>query len=265
MKKYWTIIKTEWQRQITYRLNFIGYRFGNIVEIVAQLIIWTVIYKHNEIVRGYTYHEMTTYILIGWLVMYLTSTFGLEVKISYEIKAGMISNFLTKPISYIRYIAVLSVGRVSVAMLTALIIQGLIIIVLNDLLLSPNSFNSVMILLTMILIGFIIQIFISILLGFIAFWTVEVDGVYYFFFVLTSFLSGTLFPLDLLPASFVKASYLFPFVYTFYAPAQVYLGKISAQTAFFGIIVELIWVLILYGVIKLTWKKGLKKYESVGI
>lgn len=265
MKKYWTIIKTEWQRQLTYRADFVGYRLGNLVEVFSQILIWSMIFKSSEMVRGYAYPEMITYIIIGWLFWYLTANFGLENKISYHIKDGTLSSFIIKPVSYIKYIVVLSTGRISIALLSGILVQSILIIFFFEHILFPDKIFPVLIILGMLFLGYIIRLFTSILIGFIAFWSQEIVGMHYFFGVLISLLSGRYFPIDLLPGSVVFVSSLFPFVYTFFIPTQIYLGRMSIQEGLRGLIIEFIWVVLLYVIIKIIWRKGLKKYESVGI
>src|SRR4030042_5535916 len=116
MKKYLAAVKTEWQRQMTYRLEFISFRLGNVLEISIQLIIWTIVFRSQAIINGYNYNEMITYIVIGWLFLFLTGNYGFEGIVSIQIKDGTLSNFLTKPVSYLRYIIFLSIGRISLAL-----------------------------------------------------------------------------------------------------------------------------------------------------
>lgn len=96
MRQYLTIIKTAWQRQLTYRVNFVGFRLGGLLEITTQIIIWSVIFQSNDIIRGYSYQEMITYVLIGWLFLFMTSNFGIENVIARNIHKGDLSNFITK-------------------------------------------------------------------------------------------------------------------------------------------------------------------------
>jgi ABC-type uncharacterized transport system permease subunit len=46
---------------------------------------------------------------------------------------------------------------------------------------------------------------------------------------------------------------------------QLYLKKIDLITGLKGLGVQIIWIIILYFIIKLVWNRGLKKYEGVGI
>lgn len=265
MKKYLAVIKNEWQRQLTYRTNQFTYRIGNIFEILVQILIWTAIFQKTSNIGGYNYKEMITYIIIGWLISFLMANFQFEEIISNHIQKGELSNFISKPINYINYLIFLSIGRASFTLGVAFLFNLLLLFFFrNSFIISKNIFMW-LILLAMILVGYFIKLFLSILIGFISFWTVDNAGVFYSINTLAKFLSGNYFPINILPAAFLNFSLALPFIYTFYFPAQLYLGKISIRQGLVGLGFEIAWLAVLYLATKVVWKMGLKKYESVGI
>jgi len=265
MRKYLAIIKTEFQRMLTYRFDYIGFRLANLLEISAQLIIWTVVFQSQTIVSGYTYREMISYVLIGWLILFLTGSYGFEDKIARDIHRGTLSNSLLKPVSYLKYISVLSLGRVSLALFSSVIMCGILFFLFRNIVLAPAGISSVLLMAAMVVCGYFIKLFLSILTGFIAFWTINIGGPYYSISVLIKFLSGAYFPINLLPNLFLNISLAFPFVYTLFFPVQIYLGKLSIADGLKGLGTEIIWLGLLYLGIKIMWKYGIKKYEGVGI
>jgi ABC-2 type transport system permease protein len=264
MRKIKAILKTELQRQMTYRLNFFGFRLANIVEISTQLIIWSIIFQKADMIRGYSYNEMMSYVLISWLILFLTSSYGYEDNISKDIYLGRLGNYLLKPMSYLKYTIIVSFGRVVIALLTAVLLMAVIIMVLHNYLIAPPSLIHIVLMLPMIMAGFFSRLFMAILAGFIGFWTTEVQGIYKFIDVLIKFFSGSYFPVNLLPALLLKISFFFPFIYNIYIPTQLYLGKITIIEGIKGFGVQIIWLFLLYLIIKLVWKFGIKKYENVG-
>ncbi len=265
MKKYLAIIKIAFQRQLTFRADFLGFRLATLLEIGVQLIIWTVIFKSQEIIKGYTYEEMITYVLVGWLFLFVTHSYGFEDNIAKDIHLGKLSNFLFKPISYLKYITALSIGRVSIASTLGAVMIGLLIFLFHESIIGPSSFLNIIIIAIMVFFGYFIRLFLSIIVGFIAFWTIDISGLHYSANIIIKFLSGAYFPMNLLPNVFLNISLVFPFVYTFFYPTQLYLGKISTLEGLKGLGIELIWLFLLYAIIKIMWRRGLKKYEGVGI
>lgn len=265
MKKYLAVIKTEWQRQMAYRINQFTFRIGNIFEILVQILIWTAIFQNVAVIRGYNYREMMTYILIGWLLSMLMNNYGFEYIISDHIEKGQLSNFISKPINYIKYLITLSVGRCSFTLAVAFAVNILLLFLFRHYFILSKDIFVWIILVAMVLVGYFINLFISILIGFTSFWTVDNHGVFYSINTLAKFLSGHYFPINILPATFLNFSLAFPFAYTFYFPAQLYLGKISIRQSLIGLGIEIVWLAILYFAIKVVWRMGLRKYESVGI
>lgn len=265
MKKYLSVVKTEWQRQLTYRATILSFRIGNIFELLIQLVIWSAIFRNVDTVKGYSYEEMITYILVGWLVLFLTSNFNLDNHVARQIHKGTLSNFLSKPISYIRYITYLSFGRVSLALLSGVIVQSLFIILFQKSIVITNDPALIIIAVFMIFIGFFIKLNLSIIVGFLAFWITEVSGVHFSLKVIQRFLSGAYFPTSLFPNGLVQIISCFPFVYTFFIPTQVILGKTNTREALIGLGVEIVWLFLLMVIVRILWKFGLKKYESIGI
>lgn len=266
MKKYLTILKTEWQRQLTYRLNFVGFRLGNLVEISSQLVVWFALFQMFPAIQGYTLNQMITYVIVGWLFSFFTTNFGFEMIVSKQITTGEISNFLLKPISYIRYILVLSVGRISMALFSSVVLQAGFILVFWRYLVAPVSFSVFFVIIPMLLLSYFINLFFAILMGLCSFWTTETDGIHYAFRYALRFFTGAFFPINLFPFSLLQIFLTFPFVYSFYVPMQLYLGKMTLHQGVVGLSIQVVWLIISYGLVKFMWKVGIKKkYEGIGI
>ncbi len=266
MQKYFTIMKTEWQRQLVHRFNIMSYRIGATFELGTQLIIWTTVFQHQTMIGGYNYKEMMTYVLIGWFFMFCTSNFGFEQQIARQIHLGEISSFLLKPISYIRYTITISIGRNVMALTSSILIQIVFILLFHNSLLPPASSLSFFILVPMLLLGYFINLFLSMLIGLCAFWTHNVDGLFFTFRVLNRFLSGAYFPISVLSASLIAVFSYFPFIYTLFVPVQLYLGKITLVQGVHALLVQLGWVVALFILIQLVWRVGIKnKYEGIGM
>lgn len=265
MKKYLTIIKTELQRQYAYRYDTFTYVPGNFFELFFTYILWTIIFQNAEVVKGYTYSEMITYIIVGWVFSLITSNYNFESTVSRDINLGWLTNYLSKPISYLKFISMIAIGRIVVA-LVYIIFQSIVYFILfADKMVIDLTFAKVLILIVMAIFAFFIRLFLSILIGLISFWLVEISGVFAFIDIFVKFFAGNFFPLVFLPVSMLKVGYFLPFIYTFFIPVQFFLNKISVAEALAGIAVQVVWFVILYLIIKIVWHFGLKRYEGYGI
>ncbi len=265
VKKYWIIINNEIQRQFAYRIGIAAYSFGNIAEVIVMVVLWSIVYRNIETIHGYTAKEMVSYLVFAWFFSFLTTTYAFEANIAKDIQTGALNNMLVKPISYLRYMATVATGRILIALLIVLIQDILIILLLRGRLIFSADVSKIVLLLAMLSVTYLFNVLFSIGIGFLAFWTTEISGIYYALKVLRNFLSGYYFPIVLLPVALVKINLFFPFVYTAYIPVQLYLGKISFAEGLRGLAIEILWLVALYVIIKIVWRFGLKKYESVGI
>ncbi|MEI7497753.1 MAG: ABC-2 family transporter protein [Candidatus Falkowbacteria bacterium] len=264
-KKYLILIKTAWLRQLVYRTTIYAYRFGNIFDILFQMAIWMAVYKSTEVVYGYTYHQMLTYIMISWLINFFISNFGVEDTIARNIQNGELSIYLVRPLSYLKAITAFSIGRASMSIISGAIMQIGVIAVFHNHVLPPSSIWAIVEIIFIVLISYFVRLELSMLLGMLALWIIEISGILHISNVIIRLLSGGYAPLSLLPAAVYQACLFFPFAYIIFLPTQLYLGKISLLQGFYGILIELAWLAVLYVIIKIVWRKGLRQYEAVGI
>jgi len=263
MKKFLTIVKAFWQRALTYRFTVLAYRIGEIGETLALILMWSAIYGGQKVIGGLTLQEMITYILVGNFFNAIIRNF-LSSVVSHDIKDGRLSMFLIRPMSYFNYILSREIGRISLSTLMSVLSSMLIIIFFINTFIWNFDVAYFLIIVAMVILAFVVELFLSYLIGLISFWTDEVDGIYATIDRIKKFFSGGYFPISLLPLMFVQVSFALPFAYSFFVPAQLYLKKLDLSVGLKGLLIQIVWILILYGIIKIVWGRGLKRYEGVG-
>ena len=82
--------------------------------------------------------------------------------------------------------------------------------------------------------------------------------------VLLEFLSGSAFPIDVLPSIFQKIVMSTPFPYMIFFPVQIYLGKITGPALIQGFLISAAWAFVLWFAMKYVWARGLKAYQAFG-
>ncbi len=258
------IIKTAWLRNLNYRFTIIMYRVGEITELLVLILMWTAIYSGGAgVIKGFTLNEMVTYVLIGNLCSLAVRNF-LPAYVSRDIVEGRLSMFLVRPIPYIKYIFFNELGRSFLVTLMSLLTQVMVILFFLDKFIFNGNIVYILLIIAMIFLAFVIELLIGFLIGAIAFWTDETEALQLTIDRIKRFFSGGYFPLSLLPVTLATAGIYLPFAYSFYFPAQLYLKKISVHDGLIGLGVQVIWIIILAGILHMVWKKGLKKYEASG-
>ena len=116
-----------------------------------------------------------------------------------------------------------------------------------------------------LILGIILYFFISVAISFIGFWSNETWGPRFIFYQTVGFLAGSLLPLDILPKSLYTILQYLPFSYLIYFPTKLYLGEVSASDTMRGFAILVIWIGLMYLLVKQVWARGLKEYTAQGI
>jgi ABC-2 type transport system permease protein len=115
----------------------------------------------------------------------------------------------------------------------------------------------------MFAVGFLIFLFVDILLGSLAFWLKQIAPLIETRSVLFPFLAGALV---LLPTNKFTAFFAnLPLSFGVYHPTQIYLAKYSQSEILQTFIGGVIWCLVLWIMARLVFKAGLKRNEAVGL
>ncbi len=260
----WVIIRTAFQRNFTFRFTVAMYRLGEIAEVLILVFMWTAVYASTGgTIKGFTLQEMITYVLIGNLCFVAVRNF-LPSNVSEMINSGKLSMFLVKPIPFIKYVFINELGRAFLATVISVITQVIILLFFLNTVIINTDPRYLGLILVMVFLAFIIELLIGFLVGAVAFWTEEVEGLLTSIDRIKRFFSGGYFPLSLLPAAALSIGSYLPFAYSFFIPASLYLKKITLLQGVHGILVQVVWIAVLSVILSIVWKQGLRRYEATG-
>ncbi len=116
-----------------------------------------------------------------------------------------------------------------------------------------------------LLLAFLVGFFFEAAIGMVGFWLLEVTSFLYIVNTLNFFVSGQMFPLDILEwPGLVSALQLLPFQYLAYFPAMVFLGKKTGAELWFGLGMEAVWALVFFLASRGLYRVGLRRYSAYG-
>jgi ABC-type uncharacterized transport system permease subunit len=164
LKKYLLVIKNSAQRQLAFRTNIMAFAVGNIFGLLVQIVVWTAVFKTTVLIKGYTYNEMITYVVIGWFFSFITSNYSIEENVAKDIHLGTLSNFITKPISYLKYMTAFAIGRVFIAFFVILFSMTLLVIVFYDKMIFDFDILKLIAILLMLILSYFIKLFLGVLI-----------------------------------------------------------------------------------------------------
>jgi ABC-2 type transport system permease protein len=262
MRKYLLIFQTTLGQYFAYRLNFVLWRFRVVLNLFIIYFLWQSIFEGRGSLFGYSKTQMLTYILLSSLVsdFVLGTTTG---AIAGEILSGSIINYILKPLSFFKYCLARDLTDKIINISCAVVEIILIIIFFKPPIFLQENVFVFFPFLIFILLGTLISFFINLCLSFIGFWSNEVWAPRFVYGILIFFLSGTYFPLDILPRPIYYFLLLTPFPYLYYLPTKIYLQGMT-QHLFIEVAICLVWVYLSYHLTRFLWQKGLKSYSFFG-
>lgn len=266
MKKFFSIFKISFQQEFAYKLNFIMWRVRNVMQILVFFFLWSAVFEgRSGEILGYNKEKILTYAFLLLIIRAITLS-SRSMDVSSQISRGEISNFLVKPVNFFKYWMTrdLSSKFLNIAF-SVLEITLLLLFIRPNLFFQTNPLYILFFILS-IIIAILIFFAISMTISFIPFWFPELawGSQFLFIVVLTEFLSGSFFPLDVLPKTVYEILKFTPFPYLVFIPIKIYLGNLNFQEVFASLLIGSLWGYILFFIMKKVWFKGLKVYEAVG-
>jgi len=267
MKKYLKVIEVGMQNNFVYRYNFFIQTVFQFVPLITTILLWSAAYEGktaNATIADYTLTKMIGYYLLAMIASNVVGNWWQDFQISEEIRNGQLNKYLLKPVSYLGYrlSLVLSNKIVYISVVTIPLTIGLFFFRYY----FPAPANPLFLFLFIIslLLTLVMNFLLSFCIGLISFWMLEVSTLFFIFYGLQYFLSGGLFPLDLLPEPIYAVMKLLPFYYQAFFPVSMYMGKFTTQEIVQAMLIQFLWVIIIYLIAKLLWYRGLKRYSAAG-
>ena len=112
--------------------------------------------------------------------------------------------------------------------------------------------------------SFLIYVMFDFCFGMIAFFTTYIFGMLMAKEALLSFLTGQLIPLAFFPEGVQRIFDFLPFSSMVYTPVMIYLGKYQGNELLFVLGRQFVWVVILYVLGSLIWKRVTKRLVVLG-
>jgi ABC-2 type transport system permease protein len=266
LQKYINICRTALIERLAYRGDFFLGTLLRFLPMLTTILLWTAIYRGAETdkLSLFRFNEMIAYLMLVHISRMFSSMPGLSTGIARDIRQGDIKKYLVQPLDMIGWLLAYRVAHKIAYIITAVppyaIIFGLAWSFFDT---APWGWQLLAYLLSLIL-GFVIGFFFEVCIGCIGFWMLEVTSILYIITTVTFFVSGQMFPLDLLPggwSTFLKA---LPFQYLAYFPTMVFLNKITGPELVTGLLIGIGWATGCVLLARFLFRKGLQRYSAFG-
>lgn len=265
MNRYWTVFKISFAQEFAYKLNFVMWRVRNVLQVLVAYFLWTTIFSDpGRVVFGYDRARILTYIF-GLIIIRAIVLSSRSIDIAGEVSQGLLTNYLLKPISYIKYWFVRDLSSKALNLIFSVFEVAILFFLLHpQFFLQTNIifFFLSVISLTIAVVLFYLLMFIS---NMLPLWLPEQPwSMTFLLLIFSDFLGGGIFPIDILPTYIAKILYLLPFPYLLFVPLQIYLGKFDIATSLNSVAIGFAWIVLLTFITKVIWNAGLKAYRAEG-
>lgn len=266
--KYFKIVRISLTERFAYRGDFFIGTVLRFLPVLTTILLWQAIYAGARATElaGFSLIEMVAYLLLVHISRMFSSMPGLAGGIARDIRDGSLKKYLLQPIDMITYLCSYRLAHKLAYIVTAFVPYALLFFLCRWLGFFPKlpGTGTLALYFVSLLLAFVIGFFFETCIGLVGFWFLEVTSLLYVVYTLNYFISGHMFPLDLLPpfwAGFLKA---LPFQYLAYFPATVFLGKIEGADLAVGLAVEAAWALFFFLLARGLYRLGLRRYSAYG-
>jgi ABC-2 type transport system permease protein len=272
MRTRWMITKTALAERLAYRGDFAIGTLMRFLPIVTQIFLWWAIFQslspndpEHATLSGYTFRDMVAYYLLTMLGRAFSSMPGLSSSIALKIRDGEIKRFLVQPIDLMTFLFWSRVAHKLAYYAVAFLPFALVFFLCRDFFGQgvPDGTTLVCFIASLIL-SFVLGFYLESCLGLVAFWMLEVSSLLFVYMLLQFFLSGHMFPLDLLPQPFRQLVGYLPIKYLAYFPAAVFLGKIRGLALAVDMGMLVAWTIFFYCMSRWFFYRGVKRYSGFG-
>jgi ABC-2 type transport system permease protein len=267
LAKYWRIFRVSLIERMVYRADFLLGTVLRFLPMLTTILLWLAIFDGSgkDKLGGFSKNNMIAYLLLVHISRMFSSMPGLASGIARSIRDGSLKKYLLQPIDMIAYLVAYRSAHKVAYIATAALPYGILFLVCSHFFdLSHLNWFIVSSYIVSLLLAFLIGFFFEACIGMVGFWILEVTSLLYVVNTLNFFVSGQMFPLDLLPEFWAGLLKVLPFKYLAYFPAAVFLGHIKEEELLNGILVEAAWALALFLLTKWIYRMGLRHYSAFG-
>ncbi len=266
MRKYFNIFRASLIERMAYRGDFFLSTVLRFLPMVTTILLWQAIYAgaQQDELAGFHYEEMIAYLLLVHVSRMFSSMPGLAAGIARNIRDGSLKKYLIQPIDMIPYLVSYRVAHKAAYIATSALPYALLFFICRDFFAGFPDPLTMAGYVAALLLGFMLGFFFEAAIGMIGFWFLEVTSFLYVVNTLNFFVSGQMFPLDLLPDFWAGLLKALPFQYLAYFPAMVFLGKVQGPELAVELLKELAWTAAFVLLTVALYRRGLRRYGAYG-
>lgn len=255
------------KQQMAYKGAFYLFILVSLFGSFINYYLWMAIYGSSDqgMLGGLTQSEMIVYVFMS----YITSSvvmISIATDIGYDVVKGTVAMNLIKPIDYRTSLISMATGTMIYRFLIpgVFIWVGLEIYKVTVLGLAAATVGQVLCYLLSAVMSFLIYVLFDFCFGMLAFFTTYIFGLQMIKQALMGFLTGQLIPISFFPEVVQRVFDYLPFSSMVYTPVMIYLGKYTGETLVFMLARQAVWIVLMYALGSLIWKRVTRRLVILG-
>lgn len=244
LSTYFYVYKIQILKSMAYKFDVYGNIIMQTIIMLAVSFFWKALFINADSMGGVTVDTMLTYTVVSSMVSVILTT-NVEWRITDSVRKGTIAIDMMRPVNIFKVFFAENLGGV-----TALIFQNLIpIFIIGSLIIKfpvPASIEDGLLFIVSLVMAFLINWFIAEIFGMWAFKIIEMSALIQVKKHLIRLLSGSMIPIWFFPEWLKNALECLPFVYIYQMPISIYVGQYDIYSLKKGLILQLLWVIILF-------------------
>ena len=261
-RSYLAVAEATLLRAMTYRLQFWVTFLGQCLTVTLFVGFWQAVYQGRTSLAGLDARQTISYIILAQLLLPLNG-WTVVSGLGWIIRDGSIATELARPLDLQLRFYVEGLASVALILVQQALPIGLLAAIFYGFRLTLDPFVWAAFAVSLLL-GISISFLFDWLVGCLAFFTTEVWGLMILRNGITTFFSGALIPLVMLPAGLRSVAYALPFGQTVYQPLSLLAGITPVQSAPRLILVQLLWLMGLGVVARLAFQAAVRHVTVQG-
>ncbi|HEV8535423.1 MAG TPA: ABC-2 family transporter protein [Candidatus Limnocylindria bacterium] len=246
---------------LAYRFNIVMSLISVLLQIYLLRVVWSAIYAERTDVQAFPLEQLLTYLTIANLQIWLVNPQP-AWNVQQRVREGQIAVDIARPVPFPGQMVAQHVGEtIGVAPLVA---AALPVAFIAGSLRPPASVESGVLYLVSLAVAFAVMSLMGLLLGFVAFWTLETTGMMAIFRFANLFFAGGLVPLAFFPSPLRTVAEALPFQTQASIPVSLYLGRLEGADALRALALQLVWLALLGVLAVAVWRRAVSKIVVQG-
>jgi ABC-2 type transport system permease protein len=272
LQTWWTILRICLEERLVYRADFAMGTLMRFLPIITQIFLWFAVFEASgkEELAGYRYEAFVAYYLLTMISRAFSSMPGLASGIARQVREGEIKKYLIQPVDMLGFLLLARIAHKLAYYAVAIAPFALVFFLCRNYFVdlpataATHSIVTALAFVASLLLSFILGFFLEATLGLMGFWFLEVSSLLFVYMLFNFFLSGHMFPLDMLNEPWHSLVAWSPLQYLAYFPAAVFLGKYESESLGRALLLEVCWVLFFMVAARVLLQRGIRQYSGYG-